>query len=121
MKASSERSHIYPMSMERILGNLRAADGVGVRAEPNGLGWLVIDHMTDGSASAGDIGETDDRMRFVYRIRRGDWGVSRFPQTRPDPCHQPSCRMVWHRFLRAPAILECDLFWGCRIQDNPPA
>ena len=45
-----------------ILGDLGAADGIGIRAEPNGFGWLMINHMTDASATAGDIGETHERV-----------------------------------------------------------
>src|SRR5680860_95563 len=45
-----------------VLGNLGATDGVGIRAEPNSFGWLMIDHMTDSSPTTWDIGETHERL-----------------------------------------------------------
>jgi len=43
-----------------FLWNPGAADGVGICAEPDGSGRMVVEHMADGSAAAWDIGETDD-------------------------------------------------------------
>src|SRR5680860_290858 len=56
-----ECSHVGQMS-GTVLGNPGATDGVGIRAEPDAFGWLVIDHMTNTSPTAGDIGDTHEGL-----------------------------------------------------------
>ncbi len=55
---------------ETVLGNLGAADRVGIGAEPNGLRGLVVDHMSDGSPSTFDIRDADDFLGFSVKSHK---------------------------------------------------
>ena len=52
----------------------RAGDGVGVGAEPDGMSRLMVHHMSDGPASAFDVGNADDFAGMCIEADKAVWG-----------------------------------------------
>ena len=80
------------------LGEGGAGDGVGVGAEPDGLRGLVVDHMTDGSPSTFDVGDTDDLFGF---------GVESHQTIRVHPgFYQPHSVLIVDRHAVGPCVFS---------------